>query len=224
MPVNIISKLIHDYFYYIKGQSFLFVKPPKHYISYVLENRPAIILIPGLHEKWQFLKTVADPISLTGCPVYIVEQLGYNTKAIDDSAKLIRELIDEKNLNNIIIIAHSKGGLIAKYLLAFANKDERIKKVIAIATPFHGSQLAEFIPTKVYKELGPKSSMIEKLNSQTAVNQQIISIFGKFDNHVWPTESCRLEGAENIQVDVYGHHKILFDEQVRKIILDEIKK
>jgi|WetSurMetagenome_2_1015567.scaffolds.fasta_scaffold00331_7 triacylglycerol lipase len=224
MTDNMIFQWIDDYFYLVKGRLFLFIKPPQHYIYHVLENRPTIILIPGLHEKWHFLKTVADPISLTGCPVYIAEQLGYNDKAIDYSAKLIRKLIEEKNLNNIIIIAHSKGGLIAKYLLAFDNQDERIKKVIAIATPFHGSQLVEFIPTKVYKELGPESPMIEKLNSQTAVNNKIISIFGKFDNHVWPTESCRLEGAQNIQVDVYGHHKILFDEKVRKIILEEIEK
>jgi triacylglycerol lipase len=224
MPVKTIAKWIEDYFYLVKGRIFLFIKPPKHYVDHVLENRPTIILIPGVHEKWQTLKTIADPISLSGCPVYIVEQLGYNMKAVDYSAKLIRKLIEEKNLNNVIIVAHSKGGLIAKYLLAFANQDGRIKKVIAVATPFHGSRLAEFIPAKAYKELGSESPMIEKLNSQTAVNGQIISIFGTFDNHVWPTESCKLEGAKNIQVDVYGHHKILFDERVGKIILEEIKK
>jgi triacylglycerol lipase len=223
MPVKMIVKWIEDYFYLVKSRIFLFIKPPKHYAGHVLENRPTIILIPGVNEKWQVLKSIADPISLFGCPVYVVEQLGFNTKAIDHSAKLIRKLIEDKNLNNIIIIAHSKGGLIAKYLLAFNNQDERIKKVVAIATPFHGSQLAEFIPAKAYKELGTESQMIEKLKAQTKVNGQIISIFGTFDNHVWPTESCRLEGSENIQIDVFGHHKILFDEQVRKIILQKIE-
>jgi triacylglycerol lipase len=224
MPISVIVQWIDDYFYLVKGRLSIFIKPPKHFIDHILSHRPTVILIPGVHEKWQVLKTIADPISLTGCPVYVVERLGYNTKAIDYSAKLIRKLIEEKNLNNIIIVAHSKGGLIAKYLLAFDNKDERVKKVITIATPFHGSQLAEFLPVKAYKELKPGSPMIEKLNFQTAVNNKIISIFGTFDNHVWPTESCRLERAKNIQVDVFGHHKILFDEQVKKIILDEIEK
>jgi len=224
MPNNIFSQWIDDYFYYIKGQSLLFVKPPKQYIDQGLDNRPTIILIPGVHGIWQMLKDIADRISLLGCSVYVAEKLGYNTKAVDFSAKLIRKLIEEKNLNNIIIVAHSKGGLIAKYLLAFENQDKRIKKVIAIATPFHGSQLAEFVPAKEYEELRPESPMIKKLNSQRAVNKKIISIFGTFDNHVWPTESCRLSGAKNIQVDIFGHHKILFDERVIKIVLEEIER
>ncbi len=224
---NIIKKItnwVRDYFYLAKGYFFMFRKPPEHYLGYVLENKSPIILIPGFTSKAQFLKAIANPISLKGHPIYIVEKLGYNIKTIDHSAKLIRELIDEKNLRKVIIIAHSKGGLIAKHLLAFDNKDERVIKVIALATPFRGSYATEFIPGKAAKELHPESEMIKKLHSESSINQKIISIFGEFDNHVWPTENCKLVGAKNIQVNVWGHHKILFNKHVHNIILDEIEK
>ena len=184
---------VRDYLYLIKGYSFLFYKPPKHYLGFVLEKKPPVILIPGVNIKWQFLKAIADLISLNGNPVYAVEHLGYNTKAIDHSAKVIRELIDEKNLHDVIIVAHSKGGLIAKHLLAYDNKDGRIVKVIAIATPFQGSHLVKFIRSKTLKELHPESEIIKKLHSQADVNHKIVSIFGEYDNHVWPTESSRLD-------------------------------
>lgn len=222
--VKKITNWVRDYFHLARGYSFMFHKPPKHYLGYTLENKSPVILIPGITAKWQFLKAIADPISLKGHPVYAVERLGYNTKAIEHSAKLVRELIDEKNLRDVIIIAHSKGGLIAKYLLAYDNQDERVKKVIAIATPFQGSLAVKFLPGKAFKELHPESEMVKKLHSRSDINNKIISIFGEFDNHVWPTESCRLDGAKNIQVNVWGHHKILFDKHVRDIILDEIEK
>lgn len=219
-----ITNWVRDYFHLAKGHVFMFHKPPKHYLGYILEKKSPVILIPGVYTKWQFLKAIADPISLKGHPVYAVPHLGYNTKAIDYSARLIRELIDEKNLHNVIIIAHSKGGLIAKHLLAFNSQDGRVVKVIAIATPFKGSSLAKLIPGKVIKELHPESEIIKKLHSRASVNQKIISIFGEYDNHVWPTENCRLEGAKNIQVNIHGHHKILFDKRVINIILEEIEK
>ena len=224
MPVKKITNWIRDYFYLAKGHSFMFHKPPQHYLGHILKNKSPIILIPGATTKWQFLKAIADPISLKGHPVYVVEKLGYNIRAVDHSARLVRELIDEKNLRNVIIIAHSKGGLIAKHLLAYDNQDGRVVKVIAIATPFLGSHAAKFIPGKAARELRPEGEMIKKLHSQDSINHKIISIFGEFDNHVWPTESCRLKGAKNIQVDVWGHHKILFNKHVHDLVLDEIEK
>lgn len=224
MSVKKITNWVRDYFHLAKGHSFMFHKPPKHYLGYILENKSPIILIPGVYSKWQFLKAVADPISLKGHPVYVVERLGYNTRTIDHSAKLIRELIDEKNLQNVIIIAHSKGGLIAEYLLTYDNQDGRVEKVITIATPFLGSYAVKFLPGKAFKELYPESEMIKRLNSENDINHKIVSIFGEFDNHVWPTGNCRLDGAKNIQVNVHGHHKILFDKRVHDIVLDEIEK
>lgn len=219
-----INNWVRDYFYLAKGHSFMFHKPPKHYLGHILEKKSPIILIPGVYTKWQFLKAIADPISLKGHPVYAIEHLGYNTQAIHYSAKLIRELINEKDLHNVIIIAHSKGGLIAKHLLLYDNEDARVVKVIAIATPFSGSHLVKFIPNKTLKELHPESGIIKKLHSQSDANHCIISIFGEYDNHVWPTESCKLDGAKNIQVSTHGHHKILFNKQVHDIVLDEIEK
>lgn len=77
---------------------------------------------------------------------------------------------------------------------------------------------------KILKELRPESEIIKKLHEQGHVNHKIVSIFGEFDNHVWPTESCRLEGAKNIELNIYGHHKILFDKRVHDIVMAEVEK
>ena len=219
-----IGHWMRDYLYaaHQTAYSFLFRRPPAHYLEHRIEGKIPIILIPGVYEKWHFLKFFADPISRAGHPVYVLEHLGYNLRSIEHSAKLVRELIDEQHLSKAVIIAHSKGGLIGKYVLAFHNHDRKVKKVIAIASPFGGSYVVRFLPLVPLRELHPESHAIAKLKAEEAANRHIVSIFGVFDNHVWPEESCRIHGAKNIQVNVHGHHRILFDSHVRDIVMSEV--
>lgn len=215
---------VQDYLFAAKrqGQAFIFRDPPKHYLSYVNEHKSPIILIPGIYEKWHFLQDIADPLSLAGHPVYVVKGLGYNVQSIPDSAALIRELIDEEQLTNVVLIAHSKGGLIGKHLLAFDNADRRVIKLIAIATPFAGSHIVQYVPHKPAKEIHPESEIIRRLQAEKSVNADIVSICGTSDGHLWPETSCHLEGAQNVKVSAHGHHQILAHPETLRVIHDEI--
>ncbi len=209
---------IKDYIHALNRHkdSFLYRNPPEHYLGFIKTNLPSIIIIPGVLEKWHFLKSIADPLSIKGYAIYVMEN-GYNTQSIKSSAKLIGRLISQEKLKNVIIIAHSKGGLIGKQVL-LNDKHKRVKKLIAIATPFEGSKIVKLLPHKVFKELSPESKQIFELKKARAINKKITSIYGKFDNHVWPETSSVLEGAENIQINAYGHHKILANKKLLQII------
>lgn len=216
---------IVDYTHVARGQlaAYVYRNPPKHYLGYVIEGKSPVILLPGIVNKWVFLKRLGDKISLIGHPIYIIPKLHYNLFDISTSANIVRELIDENNLQNVIIIAHSKGGLIGKYLLVHYNLDHRIKNLITIATPFSGSSLAKLVPHKAFKELRPESKIIKDLDSHSQVNHQIISISPIFDNHIPQEAGSFLRGAKNIQVSVHGHHKILFAKEVENEVLKLIK-
>lgn len=219
-----IGSWIKDYLYLLKGYSLMYLhhKAPKHYLNFITEGKVPVILIPGIALRWDFLKDLGDKISLRGHPVYIVPKLGNNLTDIPKSARIVRDLIEENKLKNVIIVAHSKGGLIAKFLLLNFNKDNVIKGVIAIATPFSGSSLAGLIGHKSFKELSLGSKLIQNLNSHAAINNRIISIYPSFDNHV--PEGSVLANAENIKVNVKGHHKILFDKKAQELVLEKIDK
>lgn len=205
-----------------QSQAFYVLRPPAHYLGHVVRDKCPIVLIPGLHEKWHFFSAIVDPLSRLGHPIYILPRLGYHTMFTPHSARLVRELIEEKNLRDAVLIAHSKGGLVGKYLLAHHNQDHRVKKLIAIAAPFAGSAIVTYSLLKSAREFSPASELVQKLSQEKSVNAQIVSIFGTFDNHVWPVSSCRLDGAKNIEVEVNGHHKILFNKQVQDIVLAEV--
>lgn len=204
--------------------AYIFYSPPRHYLGYIVEKKNPVVLIPGLRAKWHFLTMLVDQLSRNGHPMYVVKELGYNTDEIRRSADLVRKFIESRNLENVVIVAHSKGGLVGKEILVHHNQDQRVKKVIAVATPFAGTNVARYLPMKSIKELHPQSETIRRLQNEQQVNKHIVSIYGFFDNHVWPVESARLEGAKNIQVNTHGHHTVLLDKNVRGIVLTEVEK
>ena len=168
---------------------------------------------------------MADHISLLGHPVYIVPKLGNNIADIPASAKKVREVIEENNLKNIVIVAHSKGGLIGKYLLLHEDPDKRTKGLIAIATPFHGSSMSKFIPLSSVQEVTHESKIIKYLREHSEVNGKIVSIIPSYDNIVWHPKGSYLEGAlQNVRVDTAGHVRMTKDKKVWNIVVEWIEK
>lgn len=216
-----------DYWYMVKNwlADLFFTEPPKDYLEKRGENKSDIIILPGLLGKWSFMKCVADMLSEEGHAVHVILDLKNNLFDIPHSAEIVQEYLEKKNITGAIFVAHSKGGLIGKYFLHYLNKDKRVLGMISLATPFAGTAMAKMIPHKAVKELSPESPIIEELGKNKEVNKQIISIMASFDNHVWPKEGVILEDAlENITVEAFGHHKIVFDKETHKIIKKSIRK
>lgn len=176
-----------------------------------------VILIQGLGENWRFLKYIGDYINSYGFRVHILTELRNNTESVENGVKIVERYLQENKLNKVILVTHSKGGVIAKYLLDYSPQGKRVKKIIAIATPFKGSILAN-IPLEGANQLTPGSNLIRKVNAKCDQNRKIVSIFPKFDNHVMPISSSNLEGAINIQVDINGHTRILESPQIMQPI------
>ncbi|MCE9541596.1 hypothetical protein K8R03_03495 [Candidatus Kaiserbacteria bacterium] len=238
-----------DYGYMLRGSAAMVVhrEPPAHYLGYRIAGKVPVILVPGILGKWGFMKKIGDEISLRGHPVYIVPELGYNIYNVPSSAKKlkalivhafpkrghhiprvahgahsVRQLIEKEQLKGVVLVAHSKGGLIGKYLLAHNNEDKSVLGMVSIATPFSGSAMAKLIPHDSFRELLTDSDIIRDLESHKNVNHQIISIIPEYDNHVWAEKGSFLEGAKNVEVAVHGHHKVLFSPKVRTEVLDAV--
>jgi len=108
---TIIKYWIKDYAHALKMymQTFTHKDAPEHYLGYVDTTKVPVILIPGVNTKWHFMKKIADDISKLGHPVHVIKELGHNRLEISVSAKIVRSCIDDKDLHNAMILAHSKG-------------------------------------------------------------------------------------------------------------------
>lgn len=175
-----------------------------------------IVLIPGVYENWQFLQPIAERLYEKGYAVHVLEKLKYNTGSIPDMADIVRAYLDEHNLSDVIIIAHSKGGLIAKYAMSKQSGIEHIRHVIAINSPFSGSKYAYFFLLPSIRTFTPHNKIITLLSQNEQLNRKITSIYSEFDPHI--PGGSQLPGAVNIIVPTVGHFRPLSDPQVLRHI------
>jgi hypothetical protein len=169
-------------------------------------GRP-VLLIPGVYERWEYLLPVAQALNEQGHPCYIVPELQRNSIPIPQAARMAGSVLRERDLRDVVIVAHSKGGLIGKHVLAFDDPDRRVAGVVAIASPFQGSTLSRLPLTKPLREFAPGQGSIAALTAEKLINEHIVSIYPYYDTHI-PSGS-ELPGATNIALPLSGHFRVL---------------
>lgn len=174
------------------------------------ELRP-VLLLPGVLEDWTMMRAIAERLGGAGHPIYVLPELGRNTMSVVEAAALGSAFVRANDLTDVVLVAHSKGGLIGKRML-LDDTDAAISHLIAVATPFAGSTLASFVPTPIIAAFRPDDPTIRELAEATKVNDRIVSISPSFDPHI--PGGSRLEGATNVAVDVMGHFRVLADPAV----------
>lgn len=169
--------------------------------------RAPVVVVPGVYETWQFLKPVADRLNAGGHPVYVVTELGYNLRDIPESALIVASFLEASNLRDVVIVAHSKGGLIGKYVMTMLDDERRIENLIAVNTPFGGSAYARFIPVRAVRTFSPTEPTLAMLGKRHERNSGITSIYSSFDPHI--PDGSALTGARNIGLPLMGHFRPL---------------
>ena len=210
-----------DYAYvgFWQVQGFLFRADPGQYLTPAPgapQGKAPVLLIPGIYETWQFMRPVADDLHRAGHPVHVVQKLGYNRGTVEAMAQLAAGYLEEHDLAEVVIVAHSKGGLIGKFLMTMSSVAPRINRLVAINTPFSGSVYANFFLLPSIRAFSPHDRTLQTLLACLELNARITSIYGRFDPHI-PGGSF-VEGARNVQLDTMGHFRPIADARVLREI------
>jgi len=176
-------------------------------------DRAPIVLLPGTYETWHLLAPLARALHADGHPIHVIEAIGGNRRPIPWVADQVREAIARRGLRGAVLLAHSKGGIVGKQLLVdeqgMPAPARRIDRLIAIAAPFSGSSMARLVPFGALRAFVPDDALLDRLGAEHAVDERIVSIAPRIDPHI--PEGSRLEGAQNIELDLVGHFRILRD-------------
>ncbi|GAA1140029.1 esterase/lipase family protein [Nesterenkonia lutea] len=214
---------VRDYAYALHRQaSGLVRRPDPQRYRRPDSTEPAIVLLPGIYETWSFMRPLADTLRERGFDVHAVLDLGYNGGTIADMAELVNEYIRREGVSRCVLVAHSKGGLIGKLLLAHHNEAGALQGMVALNTPFEGSPLARLLPLPAIRVFLPRSPELVELSASRDVDRHIVSIYGQFDPHI--PGGSRLEGAHNIQLQTRGHFRPLGDARVHAAVLEGIRR
>ncbi len=171
-----------------------------------------LVLLPGIYETWRFLEPLARALHERGHPVHVVSELGDNRRPIAEQASRVAALLSARGLDDVVLVAHSKGGLIGKHVMAFHPEGTRVRAMVAVATPFGGSRYSRLMPTPSLRAFASGDATMRALAASADANSRIVSVYGAFDPHI--PEGSELAGARNVRLATGGHFRVLADPRV----------
>lgn len=171
-----------------------------------------VLLVPGVWETWPVLTPLAQTLHAAGHPVHVVPGLGTNSADLDVTAQRVRDRLVELDLRGAVVVAHSKGGLVAKAALALPEADARVRGIVTIGTPFEGSRYATWFPSRTIRRLSPRDPGLRRLAREIDANVRIVAIRPAVDPHV-PRAAGHpgLAGAVEVELPLTGHFRPLGD-------------
>ncbi|OBV40139.1 alpha/beta fold hydrolase [Janthinobacterium psychrotolerans] len=150
---------------------------------------------------------------------------------IEDFVPVVEQAIDallaDAGARQVIIVAHSMGGLVARAYLR-RHGCARVARVITIGTPHHGTALANLAVGSNARQMSrpggrPGAWLAQLDHDETPQARALItSIYSHHDNIVAPQDSARLPGARNHAYAGLGHVALASDARVLRQVLAEI--
>lgn len=120
----------------------------------------------------------------------------------------------------IDVIAHSLGGIIARYYVQALGGDGTIKNLVTLGSPHAGTAWSNYSVLAHLKDLAPKSPFMEKLREMPPPQYtRVVAVSGSLDVMVRPKSAGFWPGVRNIHLKRVGHAGLLFSQRVCEIIL-----
>lgn len=167
-----------------------------------------VLLLPGIWEGWAVLRELGDALHRAGHPVRVVPGLRTNSADLDVAARIVADRLEALDLHDVVVVAHSKGGLVAKAALPLAG--ERIAGIVTFATPFAGSRYATWFPARPVRRLSPRDPALRELAADVSAHARVVALRPRFDPHV-PRDATApaLAGAVEVELPLDGHFRPL---------------
>lgn len=116
----------------------------------------------------------------------------------------VEALQEATGAERVDVVGVSQGGLAALYYVRRLGGTERVRRMVALGTPFAGTWFAAIgvplfgaVSAGVWQSLPDSDLVKELIAAGPALGEDVVSIAREGDT-VAPPERCRLEGARNI--------------------------
>ncbi|MEO8346283.1 MAG: alpha/beta fold hydrolase [Betaproteobacteria bacterium] len=138
-----------------------------------------------------------------GPPLYSMELFA------DQLAIFIAEIRMATGASEVVLVAHSMGGLVARaYMRRYGAG--HVRRLVTIGTPHHGSMLAWIMAGTSLAQLRPGNAWLAELNADASPAMvPAVSIWSWHDSMVAPQTSSRIDWGENIELSGVAHNALL---------------
>jgi predicted alpha/beta hydrolase family esterase len=123
----------------------------------------------------------------------------------------IERVCAESGHSQVDIVAHSLGGLVARYYVQCLGGDARVRMLVTLATPHSGTRAVPALaPHPLARQMRPGSAVLKELAGPAkGCGTRFVAFWSDLDQLMIPVESARLEhpdlSSRNVKVSGVGH-------------------
>ncbi|HLU66943.1 MAG TPA: alpha/beta fold hydrolase [Kofleriaceae bacterium] len=180
-------------------------------------GRP-VVLVHGYAMSRAYFLLLARRLERAGCgPFYGFEYwtLGKVASAAKRLGDYVDRLCDDHGVDQVDLIGHSMGGVVARYYAALGGGAARVRRLVTIGSPHCGTEVSYFGVGRPVRELLPGSSLLERLAAAGLPDgSEALCIWSRGDALVWCEGQARLPGAREVVYDDLGHLSMLASRRV----------
>lgn len=196
-----------------------------------MPSREPVVLLPGAFGQdllywnlWQYF------LERDGFHVYPFSFPRLTLADLRVSARLLRDKVDEvlevEEATKVSLVAHSMGGLIARYYMKYLHGDDIVTRLCCLGVPHHGTWTALTAPVlKGTRQILPGSPFLAQLNDPARSHgAPILNIWSNWDGIVIPSRNAILDlpEVENREIPYMNHWRILVSRRAYRWVHDAL--
>ncbi len=131
----------------------------------------------------------------------------------------IEEVCTATGAQQVILVAHSMGGLICRSYLA-RHGIARVNRLITLSTPHQGSALARLGLGQSARDMEPGSLWLKDMADEP-IRVPAASLRNPYDNYVMPQDNQRHPDMRDVELPPTGHIAQLYDRRIAGLVLAE---
>ncbi|WP_392672149.1 esterase/lipase family protein [Streptomyces sp. LN785] len=178
-------------------------------------ERPPVVLLHGFIDNRSVFVLLRRSLARHGW--HHLESLNYSPLTCDirTAAELLGRHVEEicarTGHQEVDIVGHSLGGLIARYYVQRLGGDRRVRTLVTLGTPHGGTAVAPMASAHpIVRQMRSGSAPIEELRRPApGCRTRFVSFWSELDQVIVPVEAACIEhpdlDAQNVRVSGIGH-------------------
>lgn len=187
------------------------------------ETRPPILFVHGVFHNPATFAWLKQRLVWAGWRHFGEINLFSSLRSIPSNAERIAQAVSDLKraygVAEVDIVAHSMGGILARYYVQLLGGDGEVRQLVTLATPHQGTEWSRYSVFPHLRQLKPESNTLSKLNAcAPPLKTQGLSISGNLDVMLFPRGCDEWPGVRNIRLKGVGHAGLLFSRRVSQIL------
>ena len=178
------------------------------------ECLPPVVIVHGIFRGQRLMRRLREAFQRAGRRALTPEMIPNNGSVSINQLAIQLGGYLEANLapgEQCDLIGHSLGGVVARTYVQRHGGRARVRRLVTLAAPHHGTVMAWLLPGQAVRELRPGSAFLRDLASdeQQLAGVHVASYWTPFDAIIVPPRSSEISVGRNVRVNLLHHQGLV---------------